>query len=68
MAKTWDEMSVPEKCEALRGDVEKAFNALYVLGTEAKATNARLRAVEAAVERVESGKKQSAWRAFALPS
>jgi hypothetical protein len=57
MAKDWKEMSYSEKCDALRADVLRAFQALNALGAESREMSAKLNEVAAAVERLESGKK-----------
>jgi hypothetical protein len=57
MPKNWNEMSVAAKCDALRLDVQRAFDALNVLAAEARATSSKLNEVAAAVEKLERGTK-----------
>jgi hypothetical protein len=55
--KNWNEMSYSEKCDALRADVQRAFDALNVLIAEMRATTSKLNEVATAVERLERGMK-----------
>jgi hypothetical protein len=57
MAKNWNEMSYSEKCEALRVDVQRAFEALNILAAESRAMSLKLNEVAAAVEKLERGTK-----------
>ena len=57
MAKNWNEMSTAERCEALRADVQRAFDALNILANEVRAIVSKLSEVSATVVKLESGKK-----------